>query len=265
MLIPSLETVERTLAVDIAYTISRMKVLERLPGNPIGIDYRWIDDRAVALRARLPSFSRVVGLKAGHEHHLGHLVQWYRDAGMRPTFEMVPGHFVPGLGFELQRLGCVHSGFHASLIGAVPGLASHAGPEHIERVTTPSAMESYLDAYVAGWGIPKSEEDVFKANVRPWVEQLGWSLYVARIDGEPAAAATLFVHDGVAYLADAATAPHFRGRGLQQLLLRRRIDDAAGLETELVFSGAAPFSTSHRNMERLGMRVQFMRALWTPR
>ena len=120
-------------------------------------------------------------------------------------------------------------------------------------------------AYVAGWGIPESEEDVFKANVRPWVEQPGWSLYVARIDGEPSAAATLFVHDGVAYLADAATVPHFRGRGLQQLLLRRRIADTAGLGTELVFSGAAPFSTSHRNMERVGMRVQFMRALLTPR
>jgi hypothetical protein len=34
--VPSLDIVQRTLAVDIAYTISRMRVLERLPGNPIG-------------------------------------------------------------------------------------------------------------------------------------------------------------------------------------------------------------------------------------
>ena len=42
-MIPSLEIVQRTLSADIAYTISRMKVLERLPGNPIAIAYRWID------------------------------------------------------------------------------------------------------------------------------------------------------------------------------------------------------------------------------
>ena len=63
-LIPSLDLVQRTLAVDISYTISRMKVLERIPGNPIDIAYRWIDEAAVALMSRLPAFSRVVGLRA---------------------------------------------------------------------------------------------------------------------------------------------------------------------------------------------------------
>jgi hypothetical protein len=33
---------------------------------------------------------------------------------------------------------------------------------------------------------------------------------------------------------------------------------------DVIFGGAAPFSTSHRNMERVGMRLQFMRSLWTP-
>jgi hypothetical protein len=39
-LIPSVEILQRTLATDIYYTISRMKVLEDIPGNPIGIAYR---------------------------------------------------------------------------------------------------------------------------------------------------------------------------------------------------------------------------------
>ena len=47
-------------------------------------------------------------------------------------------------------------------------------------------------------------------------------------------------------------------------LLRRRMADALQANADMVFSGAAPFSTSHRNMERVGLRVQFMRALWTP-
>jgi hypothetical protein len=40
--------------------------------------------------------------------------------------------------------------------------------------------------------------------------------------------------------------------------------DAAAADVEFVFSGAAPFSTSRRNMERAGMRVHFMRSLWAP-
>jgi hypothetical protein len=58
--VPSLDLVQRTLTADISYTISRMRVLERLPGNPIGINFRWVDEKAVALMARLPTFSRVV-------------------------------------------------------------------------------------------------------------------------------------------------------------------------------------------------------------
>ena len=49
---------------------------------------------------------------------------------------------------------------------------------------------------------------------------------------------------------------------VEAALLRRRIADAAAAGADLVFSGAAPLSTSHRNMERAGMRIQFVRSLW---
>jgi ribosomal protein S18 acetylase RimI-like enzyme len=262
-LLPSLDLADRTLATDIAYTISRMKVLERLPGNPIGIDARWIDDKAVALTARLPAFARVVGLRAEHEPQLGPIVEWYRSRGIKPTFEMVPGHFTPGLGRELTQLGFSNTGFHASLIGTPSAIVRTEAGAAVERVATVEVMEDYLAAYVAGWGIAEKDQVQFKANVRPWLEQPGWSLYLARVDGQPAAAATLFLHERVAYLADATTDPAFRNRGLQTALLKRRIRDAGAAGAEIVFSGAAPFSTSHRNMEQVGLKLQFVRALWT--
>ena len=73
-IVPCLDRVQRIVAVDISYTISRMKVLERLPGNPIEIGYRWVDETAVALRSRLPSFTRVIGLRAGQESQIQPLV-----------------------------------------------------------------------------------------------------------------------------------------------------------------------------------------------
>jgi ribosomal protein S18 acetylase RimI-like enzyme len=264
-LLPSRDLVRRTLAVDIAYTISRMQVLEQIPGNPIKIAYRWVDDGAVALTSRIPAFARVIGLRPGHEHHIEPLVQWYRDEGMQPTFEMVPAMWDEKLGRELARLGFYQSGFHASLIGKpLPSASPTDGDAAIEPVTTAERMEDYLDAYVAGWGIPEPDHPQFKVNVRPWLHQPGWSLYLARVDGKPAAAATLYVKEGVGYLADAATDPSFRGRGLQGALLRRRMRDAGLAGADLVFSGAAPFSTSHRNMERAGLRLQFIRSKWTP-
>jgi hypothetical protein len=264
-LLPSRDLVRRTLAVDIGYTISRMQVLERIPGNPIQIAYRWVDDGAVALMARLPAFARVVGLRSGHEHHIEPLVRWYREHGITPTFEMIPALWDASLGRELARVGFYQSGFHAALIcTAPPPHAPTDGETRIEAVTTAETMEDYLDAYVAGWGIPEKDRAQFKTNVRGWLQQPGWSLYLARIDGKPAAAATLYVHDRVAYLADATTDPSFRRHGLQTALLRRRMHDAGAAGANLMYSGATPFSTSHRNMERAGMRLQFIRALWTP-
>ena len=47
------------------------------------------------------------------------------------------------------------------------------------------------------------------------------------------------------------------------LLLARRWRDARDAGEELVCGQAAYLSTSHRNMERVGMCVQFVRAVWT--
>jgi hypothetical protein len=171
--VPRLDLVQRTLAVDISYRISRMKVLQRLPGNPIGIDYRWIDETAVALMSRLSSFSRVVGLRLGHEGHVEPLMSWYREHGIKPTFEMIPGHYGPSLGREMARLDLFQSGFHVSLIGDPARVIGVTFDDRmaIDRVTTAETMEDYLDAYVAGWGIPEKDEGQFKINVRPWLER----------------------------------------------------------------------------------------------
>ena len=124
-------------------------------------------------------------------------------------------------------------------------------------------MEHYLDAYVTGWGVPEQDHAQFKANVRPWREQPGWSLYLARVDGRSAAAAILYVADRVAYLADGTTAPcvprprpprrtaaaaHSRCQhGRRRLRIQRRRAEG----------------TSHRNMERAGLRLHFLRTKWT--
>jgi GNAT superfamily N-acetyltransferase len=265
-LIPSLRMVRRTVECEIAYTVSRLRVLERLPGNPVGAAIRSLEGGAVALMARhlpVPSFNSVAGLRAGHETELEALVAWYRSNGVRAQFETVPGYYDPALGRELTRLDYFQSGFHTSLVcgrTAVPAVAPGAGTS-VERVESAAAMEDFLDAYIAGRSIPDGAG--FKANVRAWLAEPGWQLYLGRCESRPAAAAILFLHEKVGYCADAATDPAFRGRGLQTALLARRIEDAFAAGVDFVCSGTDFLSQSHRNMERAGMRVQFVRALWT--
>jgi hypothetical protein len=266
-LLPSLDLIRRSIAAELAYTLSRMKVLESLPGNPIGIAYRRIDDDTVALMARnlpSPSFNNVVGLRAGQERHVAPLAAWYRENKVQGRFAIVPGDCDTALMQELTRQGYYQSSFHASVIAEPDTNRAAVGDGiKVERVESAATMEDFLDAYVAGWGLAQKDHDQFKANVRPWFGQTGWTLYLARIDGKAAAVGILYVNAKVAYLADATTDPQFRRRGLHAALLRQRLRDADSAGVDFACSGAAFLSASHRNMERAGMRLQFTRAIWT--
>jgi ribosomal protein S18 acetylase RimI-like enzyme len=265
-LAPSLDLVRRVTEAAAAYTIARMRILERIPGNPIGVAIRTTDN-VVALMARhlpSPAFNSVVGLQRGQAHHVRPLAEWYGEHGVAGRFEITAGDSDPLLGRELARLGFFQSGCHAALIREPDPDVAVPDETGVELVTSAEQMEEFLAAYVLGWGIPKAATDQFKSNVRPWLGQPGWSLYLARVEGRPAAAATLFIHDGAGYFADCATDPAYRGRGLHAALLRRRLLDASAAGVDFVCSGADFLSTSHRNMERAGMRLLFLRSIWTP-
>lgn len=265
-ILPSFELIDRTLKIETSYTVSRMQVLESLPGNPAGIAFRQVGGAAMGMMARhFPNsnFNKITGLSGGQEKEIEPLVAWCRAGGVKPRFEILPRAGDAGLACELVRLGFVVSDFHTSLIRDTSPIARAARSDDVAEVTTAEAMEQFLDAYCAGWGVPDSEG--FKRNVRPWLGREGWSLFLARQDGRPAATAILYIQDRVGYLADASCDPAYRRRGLQFALLERRINKAIATGVDFICSGAAFQSASHRNMERAGMRVQFVRAIWTER
>jgi ribosomal protein S18 acetylase RimI-like enzyme len=264
---PSHDLVHRVTQSAAAYTIARMRILQRIPGNPIGIAIQ-THDNVVGLMARhlpSPAFNSVVGLRQGQADRIQPLLDWYREHGVAARFEIAAGDSDPALGRELARLGFFHSGCHAALIGEPDPNVSVPDAAAVEPVTSAEQMEEFLAAYVLGWGIPEAFRDQFKQNIRPWLGEPDWSLYLARVAGQPAAAAVLYIHDGVGYFADGTTDPEFRGRGLHAALLRRRVLDASAAGVDFVCSGADFLSTSHRNVERAGMRLLFLRSIWTLR
>jgi GNAT superfamily N-acetyltransferase len=86
--------------------------------------------------------------------------------------------------------------------------------------------------------------------------------FLAEFDGEPGAAGSLFIHDGVALFAGAATIPEMRRRGLQAALLRERMRYAFDHGCDLAMMVAEAGSPSQRNAERKGFQNAYTRMKW---
>ena len=263
---PDRALIRRILAAEAAYSASRMGVLQRLPGNPLAIELRRVGEAgAAALMARNvamnPYFNRVVGIADEETDAVPELIDWYRSAGVPPQFELAPGIAGPALFAALARAGLAQTGFQTTLIGAPDAHPGSRPGIEVERVATPAQLELFLDAYAAGREVPDREG--FKANVRGWLGEPGWSLYLARCDGAPAGGAVLHLHDRLGYLADAAVDPAFRRKGAHRALIARRGADAAAAGAERVWTQAAFLSQSWRNMLASGFAVLFTQAIWT--
>jgi ribosomal protein S18 acetylase RimI-like enzyme len=202
-------------------------------------------------------------LRDGQEALIETLDDWYRENNVNGQFMIEPSGHTPALGQALARRGYVQSDFSTALYGLPQTWAAASGGIEISEVQSAQAMEHFLDALLAGWSIPEQYREGSKENMRLWRGVPDWRLYLARIDGRPAAAGKLFLHDRVGFFCDASTRPEFRGRGLQSALLRHCSAVASAAGVELVYSQAKYGSTSHRNMERVGLRVLHTAAIWT--
>jgi GNAT superfamily N-acetyltransferase len=132
------------------------------------------------------------------------------------------------------------------------------------RVRITDVSESLLWATAAsrGWGdTPEAAAFVLEFG-KITSRAKGMTCFIAEWNGEPAAAAALSMHGGVAILAGASTIPEFRGRGLQSALLRARLAYAAERGCDLAMMAALPGSGSQRNAERRGFRIAYTRTKW---
>lgn len=96
-LISSLDLVHRVSRAAAAYTLARMGVLERLPGNPVGVAIRR-NANVVALMARhLPSttFNCVIGLRPGQEDQIGRWSNGIVSTGSPGCSKSPPATIIP--------------------------------------------------------------------------------------------------------------------------------------------------------------------------
>lgn len=246
----------RLEAIGVEFTVAGLE------GGGAGAVHRF-GDAVATLNPELPDLDFVnrVGLLTSPDH-VAEIVSLYRERGVRPWFELLPGEQLEAVAAALRAHGAGQVGFHSLLYGLPETSPSPVDlAVDVERIDA-SQADTFADVRVRGLEVTQEHREGARRVSRAWADVDWWRLYLARIDGVPVAMAVLAVCDGLGYLANAATLPEFRGRGAQSALIARRIADAEAEGCELVVSQCVPGGTSHRNLHRAGLRVACTKAVW---
>ncbi|WP_058300669.1 GNAT family N-acetyltransferase [Gorillibacterium timonense] len=205
-----------------------------------------------------PYYNRIKGFGAQDLPELDQLLSHYPNAA--PCFDMTPNHMIEEVTHALSE-----KGFYP--VEQLAFLYTHPSNESvttsgltIERVTEGSAEE------FVGWigqsmgGIEISRDMLVRS--KPYFHRPDFLNYMLRIDGNPAAMASLFLSGEEGYLANDYTFEPYRGRGCQLALLQQRLADAVKLGVKTVYTDVEFGSISHGNMGKVGFKTAFLNTFW---
>ena len=131
--------------------------------------------------------------------------------------------------------------------------------------------DDWIDVMVDGFGTPDRQgnashepgppPELLRRAMSDFSSVPNFHRFLAHVDGEIAGAGGLRVDDGIVSLCGAATLPSFRRKGVQTTLLRHRLHWAAQQGCELAIVTTLPGSKSQQNVQRVGFRLLYTRAM----
>jgi GNAT superfamily N-acetyltransferase len=251
--------IPRLLAQEIAYTAARAGVIGRHPGNPFGVAMRPFGTAWACQVKGVPSpwLNRAIGLSEADAGEIPALAAWFAAAGIAARYETTPDCAGPALVRALAAIGTLPLSGDALVGGPGRGGACPAG---IAVAASAAQVETFLDTHLDGLELPAAIRPLAKANMRGWRGQPGWRLLLADVDGTPAGASVMFGAPGLTYVADMATRPALRGRGVQTRLLAavHALHGNGGV----VWARCRFGSQSHRNLARAGLATLCTTQFW---
>lgn len=267
VVMPSSGLIEQLDQSEIDYMSDRMRAIQSRPGNPEGIEVQRFGSVVCLYSRTMPwgQFNAVKGLRDSNIEQLDEIVAFYRSRERAAQFDIVPSLAGAPVLQRLAELGYYQSGFHTSLYACPSECPPVATGAVALRELRADEFEQYAEIHCRGFGMPDSGIPHVAANNRVLFGRPGWKFYLALVDDVPAAAAVMYIKDKAASFTFAATLPAYRQQGVHQQLIRARLAEAAGQGCDLAVGQCAIASQSHRNMERLGMRIGYVKALWTPK
>lgn len=198
----------------------------------------------------------------------------YRALGIAFRWAVPPGSAPADLGARLARRGLVESWGRGMARATAPetleaaasteeaAVAASPSPSSspaeapadpaisVEEVTNAAGVDAFTRVMAEGWRVDPAPLQRLHELLLAAPERTQ-HLFLARIGGEPAGAASYVAFPRSAFLMGAVVLPHFRGRGLYRALARARLADAHARGIELATCHARE-STSAPILERLG-------------
>lgn len=173
-----------------------------------------------------------------------------------------------GITSMLSSRGYKLLGFE-NLLGRPLALVEDGAPvvgltiEELSKTDEATWLDVTVDGFASPDGVPNERypRDVLEDAISDIASTSGFIRYLARIDGEPAGAASLRRDGAIAQMCGAATLPAFRRRGIQTALLQHRLTDSRKAGCKLAVITTQPGSKSQENSQRRGFELLYTRAV----
>ncbi|GGH27354.1 GNAT family N-acetyltransferase [Paenibacillus segetis] len=265
--IPSKQLIKEIERSEVNYMYDRMLAIQSRINNPEGIEVEQFGSSIALYSKTMPwaAFNTVKGITSADIEHIDPILDFYRTRERKAQFEIVPSLVDQDYLRSLAGRGFYQSGFHSSLYIEPKEFKNDDSTN--TNITIQALQENqfvqYATIHCRGTGLSDDGIPSVAANNKVLYNRPGWKFFIAYMDEAPAAVGVMHMKDGIASLTFAATLPEFRNQGLQQRLIEKRIEESLQHHCKLVVGQCAFLSQSHRNMERMGMKVGYIRTSWT--
>jgi GNAT superfamily N-acetyltransferase len=232
------------------------------PGNPIGTQVLRIGN---LLATKVPFLKSNELMNSVHHLDdaalLPRVLAFYAETE-QTCWVPVPPYFPIAVTDALQARGFRIERYASALVTVgIPQPHPHTEVREIDS----NELDVFLDTLNVGFGQDPATLSDLRRNQSFWSQMRDWHLFLASVDGVAAGAAVLSIHGGAGYLAAGSVLPEYRGRGLQTALIAARLECARARRCRVVSGGADWGSQSQRNMQRAGLEIAHVRAIWSNR
>jgi len=230
------------------------------PGNPLGTQ---VLKRGAMFATKIPRSPQNGLMNSVHglddPAWLPDVVAFYA-ATEQPCWVTVPPYLPIAVTDALCEAGFRVESYSSAMV-AEPVPQASAGSVDVREIGR-ADLDAFLDTMNLGFDQNAALPNL-RRNQSFWCDVPDWHLFMAHVDGAPAGAAVLSIHDDIGYLAAGSVLPVFRGRGVHAALIAARIERARARQCRIVCGNAAWGSQSQRNQQRAGLVIAYVKSIWT--
>lgn len=247
---------------------SRLSEIQKIVGNPMSVEIQKFGNATAFSVKKIPgpSFNTVKGLKEGDEKQIDKIIDFYKQKEIPVRFELTPAHTSLELLTYLSEAGYYHNDFHTTLYASLSNELETRSEMNEQKITirnlNRNEFDTYAEIYTKGFQMPAFLKRGVAQNNEILYNIKNWTFYLASYENEPAGIGALFIKDGKATLAAAATLPNIRNKGIQSALIKHRIYQANLQKSDLIVGQAKFGSVSQNNMERAGLSIAYTKTIW---